>query len=181
MALALVSLTVHSLLPLYQSTTPLIIAYAILFLPLALVSVRAVLMQAHPPRGGGPFRFGLGQIAVRVLLPLAGPGLGAAASLVFVSVVTEFNATLMLSPIGTQTLATEVWADTSTLAFAAAAPYAALMVAISLASAWLLAQRFGASAVFGAVKPGFSMTELVSADWRNRSAHARAARPRALR
>jgi iron(III) transport system permease protein len=74
---------------------------------------------------------------------------------VFLSVVTELTATLLLAPIGTQTLATEVWADTSTLAFAAAAPYAALMVAISLASTWLLAQRFGASAVFYAGKPSY--------------------------
>ena len=44
--------------------------------------------------------------AARVVLPLAGPGLGAAASMVFISVVTELNATLLLSPIGTHTLAT---------------------------------------------------------------------------
>jgi iron(III) transport system permease protein len=37
-----------------------------------------------------------------------------------------------------------VWADTSTLAFAAAAPYAALMTVISLGATWLLARRFGA-------------------------------------
>ena len=47
-ALALVSLTVHALRPLYQSATALVIAYSILFLPLALVSVRAVLMQTQP-------------------------------------------------------------------------------------------------------------------------------------
>ena len=92
---------------------------------------------------------------MRVTLPLAGPGLGAAAALVFVSVVTELTATLLLAPIGTQTLATEVWADTSTLGFAAAAPYAALMVAISLASTWLLAQRFGASAVLPGALPSY--------------------------
>ncbi len=150
-ALALVSLTVHALRPLYQSATTLIIAYAILFLPLALVSVRAVLMQTQPVLEEAGRSLGLGwiSVAMRVTLPLAAPGLGAAAALVFVSVVTELTATLLLAPIGTQTLATEVWADTSTLAFAAAAPYAALMVAISLASTWLLAQRFGASAVFG--------------------------------
>ena len=39
----------------------------------------------------------------------------------------------------------EVWADTSTLAFAAAAPYAALMVALSLLSTWLLVRRLGIS------------------------------------
>jgi iron(III) transport system permease protein len=67
---------------------------------------------------------------------------------VFIAVETERTATLLLAPIGTQTLATEVWADTSTLAFAAAAPYAAVMVVISMAAAWLLARRFGAASVF---------------------------------
>jgi iron(III) transport system permease protein len=79
-----------------------------------------------------------------VTLPLGAPGLGAAAAMVFVSVVTELTATLLLAPIGTRTLATQVWTNTSSLAFAAAAPYAALMAAISLASAWILARRFGA-------------------------------------
>ena len=82
-------------------------------------------------------------------LPLAGPGLGAAAALVFVSVMTELTATLLLAPTGTQTLATQIWADTSTLAFASAAPYAALMVACSLGSTWILARRFGAAALAG--------------------------------
>lgn len=154
-ALALVSLTVHSLRPLYQSATALIVAYSILFLPLALVSVRAVMMQTQVALEEAGRSLGLGWIgvALRVTLPLAGPELGAAAALVFISVVTELTATLLLAPIGTQTLATEVWADTSTLAFAAAAPYAALMVAISIASTWALAHRFGASAVFGAALP----------------------------
>ncbi|MET1028809.1 MAG: hypothetical protein ABWY00_16690, partial [Dongiaceae bacterium] len=67
----------------------------------------------------------------------------AAAAMVFVSAVTELTATLLLSPIGTRTLATQVWANTSTYAFAAAAPYAALMALLSLLSTWLLARRFG--------------------------------------
>ena len=45
-ALAIVSLAVHALHPLYQSAVLLVVAYAILFLPLALVSVRAALAQA---------------------------------------------------------------------------------------------------------------------------------------
>jgi iron(III) transport system permease protein len=145
-ALALVSLTIRAVRPLYQSAALLIVAYAILFLPLALVSVRAALLQAQPKLEDSARSLGLGWQAVvwRVMLPLAGPGLGAAAALVFVSVVTELTATLLLSPIGTRTLAVQVWADTSSLAFAAAAPYAALMVAMSLLSTWVLARRFGA-------------------------------------
>ncbi|HEV3106618.1 MAG TPA: iron ABC transporter permease, partial [Trinickia sp.] len=148
-ALAIVSLAVHVLLPLYQSATLLIFAYAVLFLPLALVSVRAALLQAQPRLEETARSLGLNawQTLARVMLPLAGPGLGAAAALVFISVVTELNATLLLSPIGTQTLATQVWADTSSLAFAAAAPYAALLVAISLCASGVLFALLGKSAV----------------------------------
>jgi iron(III) transport system permease protein len=150
-ALAIVSLAVHALQPLYQSTTLLIVAYAILFMPLALVSVRAAFMQAQPRLEETARALGLGwaQTCVRVLLPLAGPGLGAAAAMVFISVVTELNATLLLSPIGTQTLATQVWSDTSTMAFAAAAPYAALLTGISLCASVLLFTLLGKSALGG--------------------------------
>jgi iron(III) transport system permease protein len=148
-ALALVSLTVHSIRPLYQSTFLLLLAYAVVFLPLALVSVRSALMQAQRGLEEAGRSLGLGRVAVlaRVTLPLAAPGLGAAAALVFIAVTTELTATLLLAPIGTRTLATQVWADTSTLAFAAAAPYAAVMAVMSMAAAWLLARRFGAASV----------------------------------
>ncbi len=146
-ALALISMTIRAAYPLYQTSAVLIVAYAIVFLPLALVSVRAALAQAQRglEEAGRSLGFGWMAVAWRVLLPLIGPGVGAAAALVFVSITTELTATLLLAPIGTQTLATQVWADTSTLAFAAAAPYAALMMALSLLSAWLLARRFAAT------------------------------------
>jgi iron(III) transport system permease protein len=150
-ALAIVSLAVHALRPLYQSATLLVVAYAILFLPLALVSVRAAFTQAQPRLEETARSLGLSwrETVRRVLLPLAGPGLGAGATMVFISVVTELNSTLLLSPIGTRTLATQVWIDTSTLAFAAAAPYAALLVAISLLASGTLFALLGRSAVAG--------------------------------
>ncbi len=149
-ALALVSLTVRSLPFLYQSTALLLIAYAVVFLPLALVSVRSALVQAQAGLEEAGRSLGLGRAAVfwRITAPLAAPGLGAAAALVFIAVTTELTATLLLAPLGTQTLATEVWADTSTLAFAAAAPYAAVLTIISILASWLLARRFGASTLF---------------------------------
>ena len=148
-ALAFISFTVHYLFPLYQSRFLLIIAYAILFLPLALVNVRAALSQAQGRLEEASASLGHGRLATiwRVTLPLAAPGLGAAACMVFISVVTELTTTLLLAPIGTWTLATELWADTSTLAFAAAAPYAAVMVGISMAASWLLAGKLGRNGV----------------------------------
>ena len=155
-ALALISLTVHSIRPLYQSTFLLLLAYAIVFLPLALVSVRSALIQAQKRLEEIGFSLGLNWFSVllRVTLPLAAPGLGAAAAMVFISVVTELTATLLLAPIGTQTLATQIWADTSTIAFAAAAPFAAVMAMMSMLASWLLARRFGAASVFSSVPQG---------------------------
>ena len=144
-ALALVAFVIRSLHPLYQTATLLVVAYAILFLPLAVVSIRATLVQV--PRGleDAARTLGLGALATlrRITLPQVWSGLAAAAVLVFVSVSTELTATLLLAPIGTRTLATQVWSDTSMLAFAAAAPFAAAMTAISLLAALLLAGRFG--------------------------------------
>ena len=150
-ALALISLTVQWVGPLYQSPALLVVAYAILFLPLALVSVRATLMQIPP--GLEEVGRSLGQngasVAWRVVAPLAAHGLGAGAALVFIFVSTELTATLLLSPIGTRTLATEVWANTSSVAFAAAAPFAALMLCLSLAVTWLFANRLSRAAFAG--------------------------------
>lgn len=148
-ALAIVSIAVRALQPLYQGVTLLVVAYASLFMPLALVSVRAAFMQAQPVLEDTARALGLDatQTFLRVLLPLAAPGLGASATMVFISVVTELNATLLLSPIDTHTLATQVWSDTSTLAFAAAAPYAALMTTISLCASGVLFVLLGRSAL----------------------------------
>ena len=144
-ALALISLTVQGLRPLYQSTGLLVVAYAILFLPLAIVSLRATFAQMQRSLEDAGRSLGLTSSAVawRVILPQAGPGVGAAAAITFISITTELTATLLLAPIGTETLATQIWSDTSTMAFAAAAPYAALMATLSLLSTWILAGRFG--------------------------------------
>jgi iron(III) transport system permease protein len=145
-ALSLIVVSVHQLPAIYGTTPLLLVAYAILSLPLALVATRAALAQAPPVHeevarslGCGPLR-----ALVRVTLPRILPGLGAAAALVFLATVTELTATLLLSPIGTQTLATQFWADASTRSFGAAAPYAGLMVAISALPTYLLTRRLGA-------------------------------------
>ena len=64
-----------------------------------------------------------------VTLPLTAPGIGAGAALVFLTCMKELPATLLLRPTGMDTLATELWTHTTVAAYAAAAPYAALLVA----------------------------------------------------
>jgi iron(III) transport system permease protein len=58
--------------------------------------------------------------------------------------ITELTATLLLAPIGTRTLATEVWTNTASLAYSAAAPYALVMVVLSALPMSLMARRAGA-------------------------------------
>jgi len=141
-ALALISATVRHVPLLYQSVALLLIAYTVLFLPYALVGVRAALVQAELRLEEAGRSLGLTWLGVlvRITLPLAAPGLGAAGALVFVAVTTELTATLLLAPIGTETLAIRIWGNTSTLAFAAAAPYAAVLLVISLAASLFLAR-----------------------------------------
>ena len=149
-ALSLIVLSLRHFPLLYDSTLLLLVAYAILSLPLALVAVRAALAQAPPVHEEVARSLGSRPLAalLRVTIPRILPGLGAAAALVFLATVTELTATLLLVPIGTETLATGFWAKASALSYGAAAPYAALMVAISAAPTYLLTRRLG-----GAVEP----------------------------
>ncbi len=142
-ALGLVAFTVRHALALYQSALELIVAYAILFLPLALVGVRAAMAQAPPRLEEVARSLGSGPAAAfrRVTLPLIVPGLGAAFALVFISSATELTATLLLRPTGVDTLATQFWTYTTNFAYGAAAPYAGLMVLISAVPAYLLSRR----------------------------------------
>jgi iron(III) transport system permease protein len=142
-ALGLVSFSVRYALALYQSSLELIAAYAILFLPLAVVVMRSAMAQASPRLEdvGRSLGCGSAQAWLRITLPLIAPGLRAAFALVFISSATELTATLLLRPTGVNTLATQFWAYTSDFSYGAAAPYAALMVAISAVPAYLLSRR----------------------------------------
>jgi iron(III) transport system permease protein len=144
-ALALVSVSIRYARPMYQTTTLLVVAYAILFMPLAMVAIRAALAQAPPELDDVGRSLGARPLAVfgRVTLPIIAPGIGAGAALVFLAVVTELTATLLLAPIGTRTLATTFWSHADSIAYGAAAPYAALLVVISLPATFLLARAPG--------------------------------------
>ena len=142
-ALGLVSFTINHALALYQSSLELIVAYAILFLPLAVVGVRSSIGAAPERLEEVGRSLGAGRAAVwrRVTLPLIAPGLLVAFGLVFISSATELTATLLLRPTGVNTLATRFWAYTSELSYGSAAPYAAMMVAVSAVPAYLISRR----------------------------------------
>ncbi len=141
-ALALVTVSIRATPWLYQTVPVLLVAYAILFLPRAIITVRAAVEQSPPLYDD--VAASLGSSAVdrlrRVTLPLLASGIGAGAALVFLAVVTELTATLLLAPTGTTTLATAFWSASSSLQYGAAAPYAVVMVLLSVPATVLLSR-----------------------------------------
>ncbi|SFF77148.1 ABC transporter permease [Blastococcus tunisiensis] len=141
-ALALVTLSIRATPWLYQTVPVLLAAYAILFLPRAVVTVRSAVEQFPPLYDD--VAASLGSSAPdrlrRVTVPLLAPGIGAGAALVFLAVVTELTATLLLAPTGTTTLATAFWSASSALDYGSAAPYAVVMVLLSAPATVLLSR-----------------------------------------
>jgi len=128
----------------YQTAAMLILAYALMFFPLALVGVRASVSQAPITleEVAGSLGVSRRQVLRRVTLPLISPGLAAAFCLVFLSCVTELTATLILIPTGVQTLATQFWAYQQNLSYGQAAPFALVIILIAAVPAYLLGRFF---------------------------------------
>ena len=139
-ALSLVTVTIHYLRPLYQTEFTLFLAYLLMFMPRGLVNLRAGIAQA--PLELENVARSLGKTQARAIwgitMRLAAPGAAAGGALVFLGITNELTATLLLSPLGTKTLSTGFWALTSEIDYVAAAPYALLMVLISLPLTGLL-------------------------------------------
>src|SRR5262249_48898638 len=132
----------------YGTALVLIACYAVMFFPLALVGVKASLARAPVKLDEIARSLGQRKLAVlwRVTLQLAGPGLMAAFCLVFLSVVTELTATLLLIPTGSQTLATQFWEYESNLSYGQAAPFALAMIVIAAVPSYVLGRFFNRSA-----------------------------------
>ena len=132
-ALSLVFFCLRVVPALYQTTALLMVAYAILFLPLAQTALRPAVEQVPPAMeevalalGRAPWR-----VLLTVTLPNILPGLGAALLLVFMQLMKELTATLVLAPTGIRTLSMALWAQSSQMKYGTAAPYAALLVLVS--------------------------------------------------
>ncbi|MCO4252036.1 ABC transporter permease [Pseudarthrobacter raffinosi] len=141
--LAFVTVAINVAPDIYQTTGLLVAAYVLLFIPRALVNIRAGLAQAPKELdeaaralGRSPFNAFL-KITLRLTAPAAAGG----AALVFLAVVTELTATLLLSPNGTRTLASAFWSKSSEIDYAGAAPYALLMILLSAPMTYLLFQQ----------------------------------------
>lgn len=125
---------------LYQTLPMLVFAYLVLFLPQSVGTVRSSLLQLHPYLeesarclGRNPW-----QTLKEITLPLISPGVLSGAVLVFLTAIKELPATLLLAPIGFDTLATEIWKATENVAFSDAAVGSLAMLVVSIGSSFLV-------------------------------------------
>ncbi len=142
-ALAIVFVGARIGAPVYQSLALLVVAYLVRFMPYSLASTRASLDSINPRLEEVARSLGRSPASAMasVALPLARSGILAGAALVFLSTVKELPATLLLRPIGFETLATEIWKGTALGAYAEVAPSALLLVAIAAPLVYLLSWR----------------------------------------
>jgi iron(III) transport system permease protein len=122
------------------SMVALVFAYLVRFLAVSFHTVEASLVKVTPnmDMAGRSLGVGRGGVLWRIHLPLIRGGLSAGAVLVFVDVMKEMPATLLLRPFGYDTLAVRVWQLTSESFWEAAALPALTIVAAGILPVMLL-------------------------------------------
>jgi iron(III) transport system permease protein len=140
-ALALVVFSLRFLPWTYQTLGLLVAAYVIRFLPEAIAASRSAI--AAVPRELEEAARVLGRGAVGTLaavtVPLMRRGILAGASLVFLTTMKELPATLILRPIGFETLATRIWTTAAEGFYSeTAAPALLLLLASALPVYWFV-------------------------------------------
>ncbi len=125
---------------LYQTLALLVFAYVVRFLPEAVGSARASLLQISPRLEEAARNLGRtpAQTLTSITVPLLKPGLLTGLALVFLTGMKELPATLLLGPTGFNTLATRIWSGTEQASFAHTAAPALLLVLVSAVSVWLI-------------------------------------------
>lgn len=142
-ALALVFFATRAVPALYQTLAMLVTALVVLFLPQAVGAVRTATLQIDPRLEDAARSLGrspMGAFAA-VTAPLLRGGAAAGAALVFLTAVKELPATLILSPIGFDTLAINVWRTTSVGFYERGAVPSLLLLAVSAVPTAILVLR----------------------------------------
>ena len=142
-ALALLVLFSHLAPFWYGTAAVLIVAYIVHFLPAGLQTMEPALQQVSPNLEEAARSLGLGPVRTfrTVTLPLVRGGFIAAWVLMFLQSMKELPATLLLRPVGFDTLAVRVWLEASEEYYKLAAPSALLIVVMTLPALLLLVSK----------------------------------------
>ena len=125
---------------LYQTLPMLVFAYLVLFLSQSVGTVRSSLLQVNPQLEESARSLGRksGQTFREITLPLVTPGILGGAALVFLKAIKELPVTLLLAPIGFDTLATQIWKATENVSYTQASVAALIILFISMSSTFLV-------------------------------------------
>ena len=139
-ALSLVFWGANYMPGLYQTLPMLVFAYLVLFLPQSVGTVRSSLLQVNPQLEESAQSLGRTpwQTLREITLPLVRPGVLSGAALVFLTAIKELPATLLLAPIGFNTLAMHIWKATENVSYSDAAVAALVMLVVSISSTLLV-------------------------------------------
>ena len=142
-ALALLVLISHLAPVWYGTVLVLIVAYVLHFLPTGLQTLEPALQQVTPNLEEAARSLGYGPARTwrTVTLPLVRGGAVAAWILIFLQCMKELPATLLLRPVGYDTLAVRVWLEASEEYYQLAAPAALLIVIVTIPAILLLVAK----------------------------------------
>ncbi len=128
---------------LYGGVLVLIVAYIIHFLPAGLQSMEPALHQVTPnlEEVSRSLGYSLVRTLRKVTLPLVRGGFIVAWVLIFLQAMKELPATLLLRPVGFDTLAVRVWLEASEEYYELAAPAALLIILVTLPALLLLVSK----------------------------------------
>jgi iron(III) transport system permease protein len=132
--LALVFLGTRTLPSFYrQGVWLLVFAYVVRFLPQAVGTVRSSVLQIDGTTLEAASTLNAGRVETfrRITLPLIMPGVIAGGVLVFLTTMKELPMTLMLQPIGMETLVITIWNAQNALAYRYAAIPAFILILVS--------------------------------------------------
>ncbi len=125
---------------LYGSLALLILAVVIRFLPLAVQAQESAIQQITPSveQAGRILGVGYWGSLWRVTLPMIRGGMVTAWVLVFIDTLKELPATLLLRPVGFDTLPVRIWIESSEEMLELAAPAALMLVVATFPALWIL-------------------------------------------
>jgi iron(III) transport system permease protein len=129
--------------PLYQGLALLLLTYTVMFMAQPMSTIQDSLLRASPDLEDASRGLGKGPLATlaRVTVPLTAPGLLAGSALVFLSVMKELPATLLLRPNGFETLSIRIWGTTGEGFFTRASVASLALLAVSIVPLFVLMSR----------------------------------------
>lgn len=141
--LAFLVLGVGLLRPIYQTLVLLTIVYLAMFLPLSLGAVEAGMRRVGPALEEVSRSLGVGSWGTlrRITLPLIRKSMLAGAALVFLSVIKELPATLLLRPTGFDTLPVRIWSATNEIFYTQASFASLALISFSAVPIYLFVVR----------------------------------------